>query len=55
MKKLAGLLLTLSLLGSYHQAALAQDGKGALVPLPSVDDFTGGDDGWGFGLGFGVE
>ena len=55
MKKLAGLLLLLSLLGSYHQAALAQEGKGAVVPLPSVDDFTRGEDGWGFGLGVGVE
>ena len=55
MKKLTGLLLMLSMLGSYHQAALAQDGKAALVPLPSVDDFTRGNDGWGFGLGFGVE
>jgi MipA family protein len=34
---------------------LAQDGKTALVPLPSVDDFTRGKDGWGFGLGLGVE
>lgn len=25
------------------------------MPLPSVDDFTRGEDGWGFGLGFGVE
>ena len=55
MKKLIGLLLMLYMLGSYHQAALAQDGKAALVPLPSVDDFTRGNDGWGFGLGFGVE
>jgi outer membrane scaffolding protein for murein synthesis (MipA/OmpV family) len=55
MKKLIGLLLMLSMLGSYHQAALAKDGKAALVPLPSVDDFTRGNDGWGFGLGFGVE
>jgi MipA family protein len=55
MKKLSGLLLMLSMLGSYHQVALAQDGKTALVPLPSVDDFTRGNDGWGFGLGFGVE
>ena len=55
MKKLTGLLLMISMLGSYHQAALAQDAKAALVPLPSVDDFTRGNDGWGFGLGFGVE
>jgi outer membrane scaffolding protein for murein synthesis (MipA/OmpV family) len=26
-----------------------------LVPLPSVDDFTRGQDGWAFGLGLGVE
>jgi outer membrane scaffolding protein for murein synthesis (MipA/OmpV family) len=26
-----------------------------MVPLPSVDDFTRGEDGWGVGLGFGVE
>jgi len=55
MKKLAGLLLMFYLVGSYHQAALAQDGSAPLVPLPSVDDFTRGEDGWGFGLGLGVE
>jgi outer membrane scaffolding protein for murein synthesis (MipA/OmpV family) len=55
MKKPACLLLLLSMLGWCHQAALAQDESSALVPLPSVDDFTRGDDGWGFGLGFGVE
>lgn len=55
MKNLVGLLLTLSTLGSCHQAVLAQDRKAVLVPLPSVDDFTRGHDGWGFGLGFGVE
>ena len=35
--------------------AIAQDKKSALVPLPSVDDFTRGEDGWAFGLGLGVE
>jgi outer membrane protein len=44
----------LSMFGSC-QAVLAQDQNAALVPLPSVDDFTGGEDGWGFGLGLGVE
>lgn len=29
--------------------------KEALVPLPSLDDFTKGVDGWGFGLGMSVE
>ena len=37
------------------QTALAQEEKTALVPLPSLDDFTRGDDGWAFGLGLGVE
>jgi MipA family protein len=43
------------------QPALAQGtsrpagASGALVPLPSVDDFTRGGDGWGVGLGLGLE
>ena len=55
MNKLAALLFTVLMVGFFSQAALAQDGKKALVPLPSVDDFTRGKDGWGFGLGVGVE
>ena len=55
MKKFAGLLLAGFVQAFAFQTALAQDGKAALVPLPSVDDFTRGDDGWGFGLGLGVE
>lgn len=55
MKRLTSLLLALSIQGLLSQAAWAQDGKTALVPLPSVDDFTRGKDGWGFGLGVGVE
>lgn len=54
MKRVAALLLMLAMVGSCQQA-LAQDGRGALVPLPSVDDFSRGEDGWAFGLGFGVE
>ncbi|RFF27460.1 MULTISPECIES: MipA/OmpV family protein [unclassified Wenzhouxiangella] len=55
MKTFTGLLLAVFIFALLFQTALAQDGKTALVPLPSVDDFTRGDDGWGFGLGLGVE
>lgn len=55
MKKITGLLLAFLTHAFFLQTALAQDGKTALVPLPSVDDFTRGEDGWAFGLGLGVE
>jgi outer membrane protein len=55
MKKLSSLLLILVLQGPCIPVAGAQDARAALVPLPSVDDFTRGKDGWGFGLGLGVE
>ena len=55
MKKVTGLLLVMIMHGSLYHAAIAQDEKTALVPLPSLDDFTRGEDGWSFGLGLGVE
>ena len=55
MKKITGLLLVMLIHGFFFHTALAQDGKTALVPLPSVDDFTRGNDGWSLGLGLGVE
>ena len=55
MNKIAALLGTFCLIGFLSQSAVAQGGRAAVVPLPSVDDFTRGQDGWGFGLGFGVE
>ena len=55
MKKITGILLTTCLYTLLFQTALAQDSKIALVPLPSVDDFTQGNDGWAFGFGLGVE
>lgn len=55
MKKLTALLLALFIQVIFFQSAFAQDGKTALVPLPSVDDFSRGEDGWSLGLGFGVE
>ena len=54
MKKLTSLLLIFFIHGFFFHTALAQDGKTALVPLPSVDDFTRGKDGWSFGLGVGL-
>ena len=55
MKMFTGLILAVCLQALFIQTALAQGGKTALVPLPSVDDFTRGNDGWAFGLGLGVE
>lgn len=55
MKKVTGLLLALSIQGLCLHTAIAQEEKAALVPLPSLDDFTMGKDGWSFGLGLGVE
>jgi len=55
MKNVIGLLSVMLIHGSFFHTAIAQDGKATLVPLPSVDDFTKGNDGWSFGLGLGVE
>ena len=55
MKKFTGLLMALLIQAIFSQSAIAQEEKSALVPLPSVDDFSKGQDGWSFGLGFGVE
>ena len=55
MKKFMGLLLAVFLHALFLQTASAQDGKTALVPLPSVEDFTRGKDGWAFGLGLSAE
>ena len=55
MNWLAALLLTIVVHGLFAQAASAQEGRTALVPLPSVDDFSRGKDGWSFALGAGIE
>ena len=55
MRHLTGLLAVVLMQTLAFEAASAQDGKTALVPLPSVDDFTRGEDGFSFGLGLGVE
>jgi outer membrane protein len=55
MKNFTNLLLIFFIHGFCFHTALAQNGKTALVPLPSVDDFTRGNDGWGFGIGLAIE
>lgn len=54
MKKMS--LKVATLLGALSCAGLvnAAESRTALVPLPSIPDFTDGD-GWGFGLGLSVE
>ena len=52
---LLAILVTISTFIWPFNTAFAQDEKTVLVPLPSVDDFTKGNNGWAFGLGLGVE
>lgn len=55
MKNFTALLFIVFIQSFFFQTALAQDDKTALVPLPSVDDFSKGKDGWSFALGAGIE
>ena len=55
MKKLHCLLLIIFSCSCFLPTAFAEEKAPALVPLPSVDDFSKGKDGWSFGLGLGVE
>jgi len=55
MNKITALLWLLSINGVFYQSVVAQDKQTVLVPLPSVEDFSKGNNGWSFGLGFGVE
>ncbi|MBY6018327.1 MipA/OmpV family protein [Halomonas denitrificans] len=55
MKTITGLLLVMLMHSALVDSAKAQDRKAALVPLPSVDDFTRGENGWALGLGLSVE
>jgi MipA family protein len=54
MKKLNYVLLII-FIDSFFSTALAQDKNAVLVPLPSVDDFSRGADGWSLGVGLSVE
>ena len=55
MNKIIVFLLAMFLHSLFYSNAIAQQSKKPLVPLPSVEDFTRGNDGWGFGLGLGIE
>ena len=55
MKKSTGILMAACIYALFSPTALAQDSKPAMVPLPSIDDFTRGEDGWALGLGLGIE
>ena len=55
MKNIINLLFVLFIPLFFSNSAIAQEKQSVLVPLPSVDDFTKGENGWAFGLGLGVE
>ncbi|WP_428636348.1 MipA/OmpV family protein [Shewanella sp.] len=55
MKKITCLAVFLLIQTAFYNVVMAQENKSVLVPLPSVDDFTKGEDGWAFGIGLGVE
>lgn len=55
MKKIIYLTLLALINNIFYNVAIAQENKSVLVPLPSVDDFTKGENGWAFGVGVGVE
>ncbi|MFY8275087.1 MipA/OmpV family protein [Pseudoalteromonas sp. SSDWG2] len=55
MRHAIGFFIIIFLHSLLPYQALAKGSQSALVPLPSIDDFSKGDDGWGFGLGLGVE
>ncbi len=55
MKNFTDLVKAICLLGACAPTAMAQNNQVALVPLPSVDDFTQGRDGFSVGLGLGLE
>lgn len=55
MKYTSALVMVVTIYTCAFNPAFAQEANTALVPLPSLDDFTKGDDGWAIGLGLGVE
>lgn len=55
MKVVTGFSMLVFLFVAFLPPVKAQESNSALVPLPSLNDFTRGEDGWAFGLGLGVE
>ncbi|WP_448568349.1 MipA/OmpV family protein [Thalassotalea ganghwensis] len=55
MKTIQLILVILFMQSALSHAASLQSENAALVPLPSLDDFTKGQNGWAIGLGLGVE
>ena len=55
MKKLTALAFVMMMQAAFCQNVFAQQENRVMVPLPSVDDFTRGQDGWAFALGAGIE
>ena len=55
MKKIISLAVLLLIQTTFDNAVMAQENNPVLVPLPSVDDFTKGENGWALGLGMGIE
>lgn len=55
MRNIASLFIVLLMPFFFFNTAKAQGNRSVFVPLPSVDDFTKGQNGWAFGLGLGIE
>ena len=55
MKKIISLAVLLLIQTTFDNAVMAQENNPVLIPLPSVDDFTKGENGWALGLGMGIE
>jgi len=55
MKAYNYLLAIVCVSSLFVPVASAQEQSEVVVPLPSVDDFSQGEDGWSFGLGLGIE
>lgn len=55
MIRFTALIWVLLLFSNLPTLALAQGNNTVMVPLPSIDDFSRGENGWAVGLGAGIE